>query len=94
MLAIPPHGNFFVKIDPTPNKKIFQKNQMYTRFMRNTTFEIVKMFLGSAQLVFKMYQIPMEHTVYHKLQFTSLDINSIAYIFCLYLFGTELYFCI
>ena len=36
---------------------------MYTRFMRNTTFEIVKMFLGSPQLVFKMYQIPMEHTV-------------------------------
>ena len=36
---------------------------MYTRFMRNTTFKIVKMFLASPQLTFKMYQIPMEHTV-------------------------------
>ena len=41
---------------------------MYTRFMRNTTFEIVKMFLGSPQLAFKMYQIPMEHTVLEKRQ--------------------------
>ena len=61
-LSYPP-WQFQVKIDPTPNKKIFQKNQMYTRFMGNTTFEIVKMFLGSPQLAFKMYQIPMEHTV-------------------------------
>ena len=36
---------------------------MYARFMRNTTFDIVKMFLGSSQLAFRIYQIPIEHTV-------------------------------
>ena len=37
---------------------------MYARFMRNTTFDMVKMFLGSLQLAFRIYQIPIEHTVY------------------------------
>ena len=37
---------------------------MYARFMRNATFDIVKMFLGSSQFVFRIYQIPIEHTVY------------------------------
>ena len=44
---------------------------MYARFMRNTTFDIVKMFLGSSQLAFRIYQIPIEHTVcycYYKAQ--------------------------
>ena len=62
MLLIPTHGNW--KIDQTPNEKIFQKNQIYAQFMRDNTFEIVKMFLFSPQLAFKIYQIPMEHTVF------------------------------
>ena len=48
--------------------------------MRNTTFEIVKMFLGSPQLAFKMYQIPMEHTVYDSLKMGKINkgtLNSI-----------------
>ena len=36
---------------------------MYARFMKNTAFEIIKMFLASLQLAFRIYQIPIEHTV-------------------------------
>ena len=61
MLAIPPHGDFRWKLTWLWIKKNCEKIKC---MLENTTFDIVKMFLGSLQLAFRIYQIPMEHTVY------------------------------